>query len=264
MIIDTQPIHLNIEGIDAGYPGEKSGSWNHVVQGLSMHLDHGKIGCLLGPSGCGKSTVLRAICGFEPIQNGTITLDKQIVSSKDFSIAPEKRRVGVVFQDYALFPHLTNAENVAFGLRELSQKEALHKAEEWLERVGLNNVGARYPHELSGGQQQRVALARAMAPEPELLLLDEPTAGLDLGGREDLLRRFSEFSLDPLAPSSIIVTHHIEEIPAGTTHALIIKDGVIAISGPIAEVITSEHMSAVFGITIDVTTDGSRFFARSR
>jgi iron(III) transport system ATP-binding protein len=206
MIIDTQPIHLNIEAIDVGYPGEKSGSWNQVVQGLSMHLEHGKIGCLLGPSGCGKSTVLRAICGFEPIQNGTITLDKQIVSSKDFSIAPEKRRVGVVFQDYALFPHLTNAQNVAFGLRELSQKDALHKAEEWLERVGLNNVGDRYPHELSGGQQQRVALARAMAPEPELLLLDEPFSNLDVDLRERLAGEIRDI-LKANGTTALLVTH---------------------------------------------------------
>jgi iron complex transport system ATP-binding protein len=99
--------------------------------------------------------------------------------------------------------------------------------------------------------------------DPELLLLDEPTAGLDLGGREDLLRRFSEFSTDPSAPASIIVTHHIEEIPIGTTHALIIKDGAIAVSGPVAEVITTEHMSAVFGINIAVSAANGRFFARS-
>lgn len=189
-----------------GYPGEKSGSWNEVVQGLTMQLRHGRIGCLLGPSGCGKSTVLRAICGFEPIQAGEITLDKQVVSSPNTTLAPEKRRVGVVFQDYALFPHLTNAQNVAFGLRELSKKDALLKAEEWLERVGLKNVGSRYPHELSGGQQQRVALARAMAPEPELLLLDEPFSNLDVDLRERLAGEIRDI-LKANGTTALLVTH---------------------------------------------------------
>ena len=189
-----------------GYPGEKSGSWNEVVQGLTMQLRHGRIGCLLGPSGCGKSTVLRAICGFEPIQAGEITLDKQVVSSPETTLAPEKRRVGVVFQDYALFPHLTNAQNVAFGLRGLSKKDALLKAEEWLERVGLKNVGSRYPHELSGGQQQRVALARAMAPEPELLLLDEPFSNLDVDLRERLAGEIRDI-LKANGTTALLVTH---------------------------------------------------------
>ena len=189
-----------------GYPGEKSGSWNEVVQGLTMQLRHGRIGCLLGPSGCGKSTVLRAICGFEPIQAGEITLDKQVVSSPETTLAPEKRRVGVVFQDYALFPHLTNAQNVAFGLRDLPKKEALQKAEEWLERVGLKNVGSRYPHELSGGQQQRVALARAMAPEPELLLFDEPFSNLDVDLRERLAGEIRDI-LKANGTTALLVTH---------------------------------------------------------
>jgi iron(III) transport system ATP-binding protein len=206
MIIDTSPIHLNLEGIHVSYPGEKSGSWNDAVQGLNMHLRHGRIGCLLGPSGCGKSTVLRAICGFEPIQAGEILIDKQLVSSKGFTLAPEKRRVGVVFQDYALFPHLTNVQNVAFGLRHLSKKEALEKAHEWLKRVGLVNVCSRYPHELSGGQQQRVALARAMAPEPEILLLDEPFSNLDVDLRERLAGEIRDI-LKANNTTALLVTH---------------------------------------------------------
>jgi iron complex transport system ATP-binding protein len=116
---------------------------------------------------------------------------------------------------------------------------------------------------LSDGEKKRVQISRALMADPELLLLDEPTAGLDLGGREDLLKRFSLFASDPAAPASILVTHHIEEIPSGTTHALILKDGIAAVSGPIHEVITSEHMSAVFDLPMEVRHEGSRFFARA-
>jgi len=206
MINNKSPIHLNLEDIHVSYPGEKSGSSIPIVKGLSMSLQQGRIGCLLGPSGCGKSTILRAICGFEPIQSGSITLDSQKVSTPNYLLAPEKRRVGVVFQDYALFPHLTNAENVAFGLRGISKKEAIQKAEDWLIRVGLHDVGNRYPHELSGGQQQRVALARAMAPEPELLLLDEPFSNLDVDLRERLASEVRDI-LKANGTTALLVTH---------------------------------------------------------
>jgi iron complex transport system ATP-binding protein len=132
-----------------------------------------------------------------------------------------------------------------------------------LTTFGVRDLADRRYYTLSDGEKKRVQIARALMADPELLLLDEPTAGLDLGGREDLLRRFSDFSTDPLAPASIIVTHHIEEIPIGTTHALIIKDGKIAVSGPVGDVITTEHMSAVFGIDIEVSAANGRFFARS-
>jgi iron complex transport system ATP-binding protein len=116
---------------------------------------------------------------------------------------------------------------------------------------------------LSEGERKRVAIARALMADPELLLLDEPAAGLDLGGREDLLKRFANFAADPTSPASILVTHHIEEVPQGTSHALVLKDGKVAVSGPISQVITSEHMSAIFETPIEVTFDGKRFFARS-
>jgi iron complex transport system ATP-binding protein len=132
-----------------------------------------------------------------------------------------------------------------------------------LTTFGVRDLADRPYYTLSDGEKKRVQIARALMSDPELLLLDEPTAGLDLGGREDLLRRFAEYSTDPLAPASIVVTHHIEEIPFGTTHALIIKNGLIAVSGPVASVITSEHMTAVFGIEIEVTSANGRFFARS-
>jgi len=132
-----------------------------------------------------------------------------------------------------------------------------------LTTFGVRDMADRPYYTLSDGEKKRVQIARALMSDPELLLLDEPTAGLDLGGREDLLRRFAEYSTDPFAPASIVVTHHIEEIPFGTTHALIIKNGLIAVSGPVSSVITSEHMTAVFGINIEVTAANGRFFARS-
>ena len=132
-----------------------------------------------------------------------------------------------------------------------------------LTTFGVRDMADRRYYTLSDGEKKRVQIARALMCDPELLLLDEPAAGLDLGGREDLLRRFAAFSSDPLAPASIVVTHHIEEIPIGTTHALIIKNGTIAVSGPVADVITTEHMSAVFGINIEVSSANGRFFARS-
>ena len=146
-----------------------------VIPDLNLELERGQIGCLLGASGCGKSTVLRAIAGFEPVRGGRIVLEGRVLSSPQQQVAPELRRVGMMFQDYALFPHMTVAGNVGFGLRRASPQERAARVGELLELVGLSHAQDSYPHELSGGQQQRVALARALAPAPELLLLDEPT-----------------------------------------------------------------------------------------
>jgi iron(III) transport system ATP-binding protein len=148
-----------------------------VVQHLNLHLNAGDIGCLLGPSGCGKTTTLRAIAGFEPVQEGEIQLADKVISKAGFTLAPEKRRIGMVFQDYALFPHLSVADNIGFGIRKQPNCERV--TQELMDLVKLGHLGKRYPHELSGGQQQRVALARALAPEPQLLLLDEPFSNLD-------------------------------------------------------------------------------------
>jgi iron complex transport system ATP-binding protein len=132
-----------------------------------------------------------------------------------------------------------------------------------LTTFGVRELANRRYSTLSEGERKRVAIARALMADPELLLLDEPAAGLDLGGREDLLKRFANFAADATSPASILVTHHIEEVPQGTTHALVLKDGKVAVSGPISQVITSEHMSAIFETPIEVTFDGKRFFARS-
>lgn len=160
---------------------------NHaVVKGLTMHLERETIACLLGPSGCGKTTVLRAIAGFEPLHGGTIAIDGRIVSSPQRRVPPEQRRIGMVSQDYALFPHLSVEDNIAFGLRRATRGEKRARVSRLLDLVGLQEAQRRYPHELSGGQQQRVALARALAVGPELLLLDEPFSSLDVELRERL------------------------------------------------------------------------------
>jgi iron complex transport system ATP-binding protein len=132
-----------------------------------------------------------------------------------------------------------------------------------LTTFGVRELGDRRYSTLSSGEKKRVLIARALMADPELLLLDEPAAGLDVGGREDLLHRFAQFSNDPSAPASVLVTHHIEEIPIGTTHAILLKEGKIAVSGPVESVITTEHVSAVFGLPIQVTHESSRFFARA-
>ena len=181
-----------------------------VVNNLSFGLNKGVIGCLLGPSGCGKTTVLRCIAGFEPIGEGEILLNGVRVSSSGFLLQPEQRHIGMVFQDYALFPHLTVISNVIFGLHYMSRTERSERAAEMLEIVGLKDVANSYPHELSGGQQQRVALARALAPKPDLLLLDEPFSNLDVNLRERLSLEVREI-LKSQGTTAILVTHDQNE-----------------------------------------------------
>ena len=180
---------------------------NHtVVDGVDFRLESGQIACLLGPSGCGKTTLLRCIAGFEEIAGGEIRLHDKVVSSAGQRLAPEKRRIGMVFQDYALFPHLTVEENVAFGLGRNPQEDAYLRVRQLLATVGLHGQGNKYPHELSGGQQQRVALARALAPRPQLILLDEPFSNLDVDLRERLAHELRGI-LKNAGATALFVTH---------------------------------------------------------
>lgn len=181
-----------------------------TVDELSFELEKGEIGCLLGPSGCGKTTVLRSIAGFEPIMSGEIWLNGVSVSRAGFALPPEQRRIGMVFQEYALFPHLNVTANVGFGLHHSTRTERAHRVAELLQVTGLTEVADRYPHELSGGQQQRVALARALAPYPELILLDEPFSNLDVGLREHLSQEIRDL-LKKLNITAILVTHDQSE-----------------------------------------------------
>jgi len=177
-----------------------------VVNGLSLVVAPGGLACLLGPSGCGKTTVLRSIAGFHPVKRGTIRLNDQLVSQPGYTLAPEQRQVGMVFQDNALFPHLTVAENIVAGLRHIRTTERRSIVGEMIQLIGIQGLATRYPHELSGGQQQRVALARALAPNPSLLLMDEPFSGLEFDLRERLGYEVRDL-LKERNTTCVLVTH---------------------------------------------------------
>ncbi|MDF0604205.1 ABC transporter ATP-binding protein [Neisseriaceae bacterium TC5R-5] len=194
-----------------------------VLDQMSFSLHTGEIACLLGSSGCGKTTVLRCIAGFESIKSGEIRLNGQLISSAAYQQAAHLRQIGMVFQDYALFPHLNVSDNVAFGLSKLARQAQQQRVNELLEVVGLLAWANHYPHELSGGQQQRVALARALAPKPSLLLLDEPFSNLDGDLRERLSRDVRDI-LKNQGTTAIMVTHDQHE-------ALAIADKVGVMQG---------------------------------
>ena len=182
----------------------------HAVRGVDLDIPEGEFTVLVGPSGCGKSTLLRLAAGLETLQAGSIVINEQTVALADRQVPPERRRVGLMFQDYALFPHLSNLDNVAFGLSGMAAGRARARALEMLEQVGMADHAGDHPHTLSGGQQQRVALARALAPEPKLLLLDEPFSGLD----SNMRARIREETLAVLKASGVatlMVTHDPEE-----------------------------------------------------
>jgi iron(III) transport system ATP-binding protein len=198
------PALLELNGVRQSY-GERE-----VLNNLSLRVDKGMIACLLGASGCGKTTVLRCIAGFEPVTAGEILVSAAVMSRPGFTVPPERRRVGIVFQDFALFPHLTVARNVAFGLRASGVVQHADRVAELLAIVGLEQVASRFPHELSGGQQQRVALARALAPQPDLMLLDEPFSNLDVAMRERLAQEVRDI-LKQQNTTAILVTHEQHE-----------------------------------------------------
>ncbi|TDT94749.1 iron(III) transport system ATP-binding protein [Azorhizobium sp. AG788] len=181
-----------------------------AVRGLTLAVEPGEVLCLLGPSGCGKTSLLRLAAGIETPDSGRLTVDGIEVAGPSAFVPPERRGIGLVFQDYALFPHLTNLENVMFGLSRLRRAEAEAEARRALARVDLERFAGAYPHELSGGQQQRVALARALAPRPGILLLDEPFSGLDRRLR-DQVRADTLAVLREARATCIIVTHDPEE-----------------------------------------------------
>jgi iron(III) transport system ATP-binding protein len=198
-----------------------------AVDGASLCVERGEVVALLGPSGCGKTTLLRLIAGFERPNDGTIEVAGRHVGGAGSWVPPEERRVGMVFQDYALFPHLTVADNVGFGL---PRRERATRVAELLAMVGLGGLERRYPHELSGGQQQRVAVARALAPSPELVLLDEPWSNVDPFLRDSLRAEVSEI-IRPLGVTVLLVTHDREEAFSLADRIALMREGTVVQEG---------------------------------
>jgi iron(III) transport system ATP-binding protein len=218
---------LSLQGVSKQFePGVS------VLQDIDLQVDRGAIVCLLGPSGCGKTTLLRLIAGFEEPSAGEIYLSKQLVSHPGLVVPPERRCIGMVFQDYALFPHMTVAQNIQFGLFHWSSAQRRTRLLELLRLVGLEGLGKRYPHELSGGQQQRVALARALAPNPQLLLLDEPFSNLDVSLRQQL-RDEVQSILVRADITTVLVTHDQEEaLSLGDRLAVLERGSIVQYAAP--------------------------------
>ena len=241
-----------------------------ILGPIDFQIQPGERWVILGPNGAGKSTLLNVLATRVFPTTGKVNVLDQEMGKVDLSEL--RTRIGVcaalvsedipgdeIVKDVVLTAAyaILGRWNESYDLWDESRAVSL------LTTFGVRELADRTYRTLSEGERKRVQISRALMADPELLLLDEPTAGLDLGGREDLLTRFASFASDPTAPASILVTHHIEEIPEGTTHALVLKNGVAAVSGPVSQVITSEHMSAIFEHPISVSFDGKRFFARS-
>lgn len=224
----TQPASVatgvTIEGLHHSYGGDDA------VSGISLSVEPGEIVCLLGHSGCGKTTLLRLLAGIEQPYAGTIRIDERVVAGPGTFVVPEKREVGLMFQDFALFPHLTVLENVTFGLNTLKKEDRRREAMRALGRVGLEHTAEDHPHMLSGGMQQRVALARAIVPRPRVMLMDEPFSGLDRRTR-DRVRDETLTILREMRATTIVVTHDPDEALRIADRIVLMRKGKIVQDG---------------------------------
>ena len=243
---------LVVQGLSRSFGGRP------VVEDVSLVVMPGQVTCLLGPSGCGKSTTLRMIAGVERLDAGTIRIDGAEVAAQGRHTPPEARSVGLMFQDFALFPHLTVAENIAFGLKtDRATKQA--RVAELLERVNLKSFGPKHPHQLSGGEQQRVALARALAPRPKVMLMDEPFSGLDNRLRDGI----RDVTLDILKEEGtavVLVTHEPDEAMRMADEIALMRDGRIVQQGAPYNVYNApvDRAAAAFFSDINVINGVSR------
>ena len=213
-------IVLQAKNLSKKYPG----SLQKAVSDFTLEVSKGEILALLGESGCGKTTVLRMISGFEISDTGELYLNSKLISGEGIFIEPEKRGVGIVFQDYALFPHKTVSENIGFGLFRTTKTERLKRIGEVMQLTGLNGLEARYPHQISGGQRQRVALARALAPDPGLILFDEPFSNIDTVLKNQIRGEIRDI-LRQSGATAIFVTHDTKDVLAIADRALVLKEG---------------------------------------
>ncbi|MEN8077823.1 ABC transporter ATP-binding protein [Clostridioides difficile] len=201
-----------------------------IIKDFNMELDKGEILAILGESGSGKSTMLRIIAGLEEAYKGSMTIGDKIIFSEKTFVEPENRGIGMVFQDYALFPHMTVKKNIQYGLKKIRKDEKEKIAMEMLKLVNLVEHKDKYPYELSGGQQQRVAIARAIAPKPEILLLDEPFSNLDANLQEKIRNEIKEI-LKKAGITSIFVTHDREDAKVLADKVIVLKDGITVQKG---------------------------------
>ena len=240
---ETAPLGLAVASVSHAYETRR------VVDDVSVDVAPGELICLVGPSGCGKTTLLRLAAGLEPLQIGRISVDGDIVAEPGHVLPPESRGIGMVFQDFALFPHLRVADNVGFGLDKLTPAARTVRVAEVLGQVGMADAAKAYPHQLSGGQQQRVALARALAPKPRVMLLDEPFSGLDTRLRERI-RDDTLHVLKQSGAATLMVTHDPEEAMFMADRIAIMRDGRIEQQGRPADVYAkpaTAFVAAFFG-----------------
>ncbi len=248
--------YLSVDGICHVYDKKP------VLNTIGFALQEGEVGCLMGPSGSGKSTVLLCIAGLESITNGSISLNNRLLSNKLTTCPPEQRRIGMVFQDFALFPHLNVYDNVAFGLHETTPEQADYAVQEVMDLCDIAQLAQAYPHEVSGGQQQRVALARALATQPDLLLLDEPLSRLDASLHEKISRQLRDI-LKSKQQTTLVVTHNQNEAFLIADSGGVINEGAICQWDKIENLyhrpnctFVAEFVGEGFLLSAEVTADG--------